>query len=326
MVDSVNYLTPVGRLVQGSLTKPNTTNMQGKPLLDKLGAPRVEYFIAIAIAKTDPGWNDFYSLMHQAGALGFPNLFPGGVHSGGPFSWKLADGDGLDSKNQPYNLREGHAGCWIIKMTSGFCPKSYTRLDNPTGPVAEILPERIKRGDWVRVSGSFVANMNAEKPGIYINPQNIELVYYGDAIQGGQDGTEAFADAAGSSMPAGASATPTAGAAPVAPAAAPAGAPPPPVAPVTTAAAPPPVAPAAAPAAAPAGAPPPPPVAPAAAAPPPPPVTPAPEILQPPAHPPGAPGHVMTDKAGAITYASFIEQHWTDEKLIESGYMEVCPF
>ena len=44
-----NFTTPVGRIVAGNLYTPNTKNAEGKPLVDKAGNPRNEFFFAVAI-------------------------------------------------------------------------------------------------------------------------------------------------------------------------------------------------------------------------------------------------------------------------------------
>ena len=52
---AINFTTPVGRIVQGDLAKPQPVlDNLGKPKLSRDGTPMVQHFIALAIAKT-PG-------------------------------------------------------------------------------------------------------------------------------------------------------------------------------------------------------------------------------------------------------------------------------
>ena len=59
MADRVNIVTPVGRLVMGSLYKPSTKDADGNPLVYKTGLKagqaRSNYFLALAIPKTGEG-------------------------------------------------------------------------------------------------------------------------------------------------------------------------------------------------------------------------------------------------------------------------------
>jgi hypothetical protein len=235
-----NILSPVGRIVQGHAFIPNETDQQGHKLTIKSGAnagqPRVDYFISLAISKTDPEWNNLWAIMNQvanAAWIGGQSQAPG-------FSWKLKDGDGIDSKGQPFSNREGWAGCWIVTFSSSFAPKVYSA----NGATQLVEHNSVKRGDYARVYASSQGNNNTEKPGIYMNLHMIELIGYGAEIITGPDGATIFG-AAPAALPAGASATPVAPSTPMASpgpvtqAGVPVGAPPPPTG-VTVGAPPPP--------------------------------------------------------------------------------------
>lgn len=306
--DKQQLLTPVGRMVQGHPFEEQTKDMAGKPLMTKDGKPRVKYFIAIAIPKTDPAWPAFWAEIYNKGAASWP----GGQYKLPTFAWKVADGDAHPDK-------EGFAGHWIVKASGSFAPRVYTR--GGTGLITEKTG--IKRGDYVRIYLSIVSNQDGSKPGLYLNPQMVELIGYGQEIQGGPDGAQVFGGAPVTALPPGASATP------VAP---------------TTAIAPPGGAPAAAAPPLPGG-----PAAPAAGNPPAPPggptaatsvVTPAADILggppaaaapaspaapaaPAPAPAPRVPVKTMTAKAGGVPYESFVAQKWTDEALVQHGYMTI---
>ena len=51
MADAINFLTPVGRLVQGDPFTANTKDQMGNPLVHRTGVqagqPRVNYYIGI---------------------------------------------------------------------------------------------------------------------------------------------------------------------------------------------------------------------------------------------------------------------------------------
>ena len=118
------FTTPVMRMVQGSVDEAQTKDQQGNPRVIKsgpnAGQPNPQYFLGGAVAKNDPAWPAFWELLCRQAFADFPNLFPHGIdaiiQAGGPqvwftqppqghaqpwvmhplFSFKVADGDGLD--------------------------------------------------------------------------------------------------------------------------------------------------------------------------------------------------------------------------------------
>ncbi len=334
-----------GRIVQGSLSTPETKNREGQPLTNTDGSPRVRYYIGLAIPKTSPEWPVFVQNVQAAAQAGHPTVMnaPG-------FSWKYFDGDGIDSKGLPYATREGMAGHWIVNLSSGFPPKCYSSM---SGPLAEITADQIKRGYYAEVNWSTKANTSATSPGVYVNLHMVRLTGYGAEIVGGADPTEVFAGAA--PLPAGASAVPLGA---VVPLATPAAIPPAMAAAVIPGAAP--IDPAAAAilaaqaaqaaatqaatvqatvAAIPAGiaatvaaAPPQTAAAPVAVAPGPAAVIPNTAVMAPATAltvptPGGAVlGKYMTAKAGTTTYEQFIAKGWTDTQLFNEGYLDEPPF
>lgn len=306
---SEKFLTPVGRLVQGDLFTPQTTDQQGNPRVIKTGPnagqPNPQYFIAVAFAKNDPGWPALFAVFDRVARGSFPTLFPNNGGCSHPqFAWKIIDGDGVDTSGKPNSAKEGFAGHWVIRFTSGFAPKCfhaghYNAAEQITDPKA------IRRGYYVRVSGTVVGNDQMQKPGLYVNLELVELSGYGEEIVSGPDAAETFGGSA-PQLPAGATATPMA-----APMAAPGMAAP--------GMAPPMAAPMAAPVA---------PVPQAA------PVAPVPQaavvpntayMAPPPAAgmvpPPAAPARQMTAAANGMTYEQAIGLGWTDELLRQHGMM-----
>jgi len=290
-----NFTTPVGRLVSGSITKPQTTDAEGRPLVYKTGAdagkPRTSYFFAIALEKKgEPHWAhttwgaEIWKVGHEA--------FPSGQADHPAFAWKVEDGDSqIPNKSGKKNIdREGYRGCWILKWSSSFPPKTF----NADGSAA-IDPESIKPGYFIQVNGSVQGNGSAQQPGVYLNHSMVALAAYGPEIVYGPDASEA--GFGGAPLPAGATTTPVGGFAPPA-APMPGGMPPPMVAPVP-------------------GGMPPPMAAPVPAAAPVPMAPPAPQFLQPPA----APARTMTAQANGATYEQMIAAGWTDAQLIQFGMM-----
>lgn len=240
-----NILSPVGRLVAGSLYKGNTTDFDGNPLVVKTGAnagqPRTEWSFALAVPK-QPGetsWRQsaLGKKIEAIGAAAFPQKYQWPT-----FAWKVKDGDDtLPNRRGKRNVdKEGWAGHWVFFFSSGYAPRVY-QLD--AGNKAQVWdqPDAINLGDWIEVSGTCGGNGNDNNPGVYLNHSMVCFRGYGQRITVGPD-----ADSVGfgaTALPAGASNVPPAGftppattappvPAPVAPAA-PAPAAPPPVTAVT---------------------------------------------------------------------------------------------
>jgi len=323
----VNVLFPVGRVVMGSLYKPNTTDAEGKPLVVKTGPnagqPRTQFFFAVAIAKgpethwAQTAWGaELWKIGHTA----FPN-----AAQSPSFAWKVEDGDSAipNKRGRKPCEQEGFRGHWVVKFSNGFAPKVY-KVENG-GFVQVLEADFIKPGYFVEVSGTIDGNGSQSQPGIYINSSMVCFRGYGEEISFGPDVNEVgFGKSA---LPAGASATPAASSIPM-PAAAGASvgvaaiAPPP----VSAWPAPVPVHPNPAflqiPPAIPtsAGTVAPPPVAttadvPAPAAP----GIPAPPV--PSAYPSSCPQ--MTTKAQGVSYAAYQASGWTDAQLIANGLMVI---
>lgn len=225
MTESVELLTPVGRLVAGDPWVPKTKNAEGAPLIIKegpnAGQPRVDYYFGVAISKSDPGWAPLWAKIHGAARAAFPNRFDATGNPIGAFSFKVADGDSQipnTRKIKPCD-REGWPGHYILHFSSSYPPKIYSKGG------AQILtdPELLKRGYYVRVSGTVVGNKSVQQPGVYLNHSMVELCGYGTEIHTGPDGEAVFGATQASYQPPGMSPTPLApstapgGGAPVAP-------------------------------------------------------------------------------------------------------------
>lgn len=215
------FTTPTGRLVQGDCFEPQTKDQQGNLRVVKqgpnAGQPNPVYFISVAFPKMDPQnptqpnaeFGAFYGLLERVARAEWPALWP---NPNGPcvnpkFAMKLVDGDGVDTNGKSNATKEGFAGHWIVRFASSYAPK----VVRPTAPgVWETVTDKnmVKRGYFVRVAGSASGNDNTQNPGIYVNLDMIELVGYGPEIVSGPDAATAFG--APAALPPGASATPLA--------------------------------------------------------------------------------------------------------------------
>ncbi|MFA5387928.1 MAG: hypothetical protein WC322_06125 [Candidatus Paceibacterota bacterium] len=325
------FLTPVGRLVQGDPFEPQTKNMQGQPLMTMSGQPTQRYFIAVAFKKDDAAFGALYQKLVEVARASFPTLFNAQGQCSHPrFSWKLMDGDGVDDNGKSNATKEGFAGHWVLKFSSSFAPRCFHA--GHYQPHEQIQdPKAIQRGYFVRVAGSIEGNDNPQKPGLYVNLGMVELAGVGPIISSGPDASAVFGGSA-PQLPAGAQPLPmNAGmpAAPAMPGFTPPGASlPAPAAAVPGFAPPNAAAPAALPAttyptsvppnpaflAGPGG------VAAAPAMPGMPVGAPA-APMAPPAAPVAPPVPQMTAAAGGATYEQFRAQGWTDEQMRAQGFM-----
>ena len=328
------FLTSKLRLVQGDAFEPQTKNMDGKPLLSDDGKPYVKYFIAAAGRKGDPAVEAFKAQIEAQARKDWPALFagPGGTCTNPGFAMKIIDGDGFDQNGKSNATKEGMAGHWVFRFSTGYPVKVYPfgKYDPMTDQLQVVNGVNpVPRGYYIRVHGWMKGNGNQKKPGMSLYHDMIEFNEVGPIIVNGPDAASVFGGGApGPAAPApaapggGFTMLPAAGNftreqylasghtdesliaggfmvrnAPAAPAPAPAPAAPAPV----------PVAPhvgilnPAAPA----------PLAPAGSAPPPP---------APAATASAAPGFKMTNPVGP-SYEAYKAQGWTDALLIQNGHM-----
>lgn len=294
---STTFTSPVGRLVQGSMVLHAATDIDNDPKLDKDGKQVQECFMAIAIAKNDPALPAFYALYTAQARASFPHLFDANGNCTHPrFAWKIQDGDGVDNSGKSVADKEGFAGHYIFKMATRYAPRCYPYGKYQPSDVFQDPDGAIKRGYYIRVGGTIDgngvdANNKQAVPGLYVSPNLVELIAYGEEIVSGPDAAAIFGAAPlTGALPAGASTTPRV-ATPTAAAA-------------SNGLAPPPM-----PAGLPAAAAPPPPPPPAAAAPPPPPP------------PPAGPQYIMQPSAQGVTREQMHAAGWNDEQLIVNGHM-----
>ena len=198
MGELVTVITPVGRFVQGDAFAGSDKDHQGRPKTDKAGNPKMQWFVGLAIAKTDPGWAALWQTITEVAQRDFP----AGEYGAPNFAWKVVDGDAQVNAG-----KEGFPGHFILRCTSGFAPTVH---DNTPQALVLTDPNTVKRGYYVRLSLSIRGNGEPAngKPGLYLNLGMVQFCGYGPEIRGGPDPVAVFA--APAALPPGASATPVA--------------------------------------------------------------------------------------------------------------------
>lgn len=177
-----------GRIVFGHPSKGREKkDIRTRAPIIKDGQKVMQYVFGVAIDKNTFGQQVWPVLYNEARAA-----FPNGIPSN--FSYKFKDGDTVDSKGQPYAKREGYAGhCVLTISTEGFAPQVFKHVN---GVWQQLNPEEIKCGDFVGVKTTIKYNgaVSPNTPGLYINPNGIMHIGYGQEIaSGGQDPDEMFA-------------------------------------------------------------------------------------------------------------------------------------
>lgn len=204
----VEFSTPVGRIVWGHPSNARQrTDDNNLPVVRANGEKAMQWSFGVAFTKAE-FQAAIWPYLAQEAATAFPNGTPPS------FSWKMTDGDTIDSKGVPFSNREGYAGCIILAIS--------TELQAPpifkwNGQKYDQLPgEAIKTGDYVSVGIDCRVNVAPDakkKSGLYINPKAVELVGYGTQIVSqGQADPQALFGGRQHALPPGASATPIGGA------------------------------------------------------------------------------------------------------------------
>jgi hypothetical protein len=166
-----NFATPEARLVGGNPFVSRTVpGKNGKP-------DRQEFFVAIAIPKTDPEWPALEAVIRGEAKASFPQFFQGDRCTLPKFAFKITDGDGFDDRGKANAEKEGYAGCWVLRMSTGFAPTCYGADGR------ELIGQGIRPGDYVRVSGSVSGNGSTQSPGVFVHPHVVKLWRPGPEIK-----------------------------------------------------------------------------------------------------------------------------------------------
>lgn len=202
------FTSPEGRLLQGDAFEMNTKDKTGAPRVVKsgpnIGQPAPQMILVVGFAKTDPAWPPFEKMLKGKAAEDFPQLFPAAARgdytpSHPNFSFKIQDGDGFDGDGKPNNVKEGHAGHWIVKFSSGYAAKVFNKGHYaPSEQVFKVPGQPApgpRRGDFVRVSGTIEGNDDVARPAIYVNCSLVEFSRAGVEIVSGPSAEAAFGGA-----------------------------------------------------------------------------------------------------------------------------------
>ena len=139
------FNTPLGRIVGGSLSSPQTEDYQGNNL------DKPKYLVMLAIPKTDPGLAAIVAHVKEVGKVGYAAK-PG--QSDRPdFAWKMIDGDSEvpNRKGDRPCTKEGYKGhvVFVFETTWSF---------QVCGPELELIDaSTVSRGDYVEICGEAVS-------------------------------------------------------------------------------------------------------------------------------------------------------------------------
>jgi len=205
MVDG-RIVWTVGSLFEGRIKTIFGTQ---QPRLNQQGETMKEYGFGLAVPKSvlnqvgagQPG--EIWSAIHEEAFTLYPSrqIPPA-------FAMKYKDGDtGIDDKGISLSQRKGYAGHLVFALTTSL-PMKFFRWEN--GAYVQIS-DGIKCGDYVRVQVSVKAHAASGqgKPGLYLNPNAVLFLGYGEEIVNAPSAENIFGNQA-PPVPAGASATPLA--------------------------------------------------------------------------------------------------------------------
>lgn len=208
-MDPQRTVTPVGRIIWGSVSEKQTEGYDGK----KYDPGKEPFQFGLAVLKSDPNVAALLQLCQSTALASYPQNQA--MHqrimqewtSGftiGSFKFKIRDGDRPNAKTNAVNPNS--QGCWVFNMSTGLPIKCANTMNQ------EIDPKTVERGYFVDVAISINGNgLTDGNAGIYINPNVVRLIAFGEKIIGGPSIEEAFKNhAAPSQLPPGASLTPVA--------------------------------------------------------------------------------------------------------------------
>lgn len=177
-----------GDLFQGKIKTDMRTR---QPILDQQGNQIKEYGFGLAVPKSvlqqtgqgQPG--ELWAVMHQEAM----SLYPSGQIPPG-FAMKYKDGDGVDEQGRPFSQRAGYAGCLVFACTTRI-PIKFFRFENGQNI---LVNDGIKCGDYVNVQLHVKAHgaIGQGKAGMYLNPNAVQFLGYGEPIVNAPSGDQIF--------------------------------------------------------------------------------------------------------------------------------------
>lgn len=174
-------LSPVGRLVMGhcfnEFKSDEPKYVKNGP---NAGQLRKQFFIGLAVSKLNPGCMTLIKTIMDTAKEAWPDQFD---EKGKPkredFAHKMIDGDSKkpNTEGKVPCERPGFPGCYVFRFTSGYVPRVYNAKKEL---ITDI--DAIKRGYFIRVSGTVRGNSSSKRPGVYLNHNEIQLIGYGEEI------------------------------------------------------------------------------------------------------------------------------------------------
>jgi hypothetical protein len=218
------FTTPCSRLVAGDAMKkhPSMDDNGAQRLIktgQNAGQPREDFYVGIAVPKTQADWKNepWGRVIVQAAVAAFPHLVDANGNNTNPnmpVAMKVIDGDSPhpNKAGSIPNQKEGYPGHWIINAASAGSPARLYEFDHQA-KVAKPLTagKEIKRGYFVQLNAEVTSNNSTQQPGVYVNPNMICLIAFGDEIYSGPDVDSAGFGVDATQLPQGASMTPTGG-------------------------------------------------------------------------------------------------------------------
>ena len=193
--------TPCGRIVWGNPLVGRQKEKNGQKVM-KDGKAVMEYTFGLAIPKAEFG--EIGAALQAEAQAACPQGVPP------DFAFKVKDGDkDVDKNGQPLSAKQGYAGHFVLSVSTEYPIPVFKR----NGAAFAQINDGVKTGDYVRaqitINGHGRApGVTGSKPGLYLNPNMVEFLGYGEAILGAANPDAAFG--APVALPQGASATPTA--------------------------------------------------------------------------------------------------------------------
>lgn len=171
--------------------KPKVDPNTKQPKMNNQGQQVIEYGIGLAVPKSalaaqGPGQPGEILAAMQKEAL---QVFPSGQFPPA-FAWKFKDGDGVDHNGASFAGREGYAGHIVFALTTTI-PIKFFRYEN--GQNIQVS-DGIKCGDYVNVQVLVKAHpaIGQGKPGLYLNPNAVQLLRVGQEIVNTPSGDDIF--------------------------------------------------------------------------------------------------------------------------------------